>query len=268
MLQGRKMYTTTWTRSFNFFRDHCERGGRGCLKVDAGKEGGTRITMTLELPGGRGEMFNSVQRPPRTWKPAGRRKRDAERREAWLRRRREAWLERRGERGELAGAPANPLCAPASQLSVSIASGQSTSEASLGTGEGEKVASSKYALDGEGDVDDAGVEEMTSPLVPRSRSRPLSTSPIPQVDGINADSEEKSESEEDDDRTTSFCRGPRRRRISSTEEEDSGADNDALPWNVYRLHQIMSKEDSKKNNWSATPHRNSAGKRRPTRSRP
>ena len=47
-----------------------------------------------------------------------------------------------------------------------VATGHDTSKASLETGEGEKVASSKYALDDEGDVHSAGVEEMISPLMP------------------------------------------------------------------------------------------------------
>ena len=111
-MKGQRQYTTLWTRSFNLFREHVERGGRGSLVVDAGKKGGSRILITLDLPG---ERVNHVQPPPRTWKPTGRRKRDAERREAWLcRRRREAWLKRRGECGEQAGTPAYPLVAPAS----------------------------------------------------------------------------------------------------------------------------------------------------------
>ena len=208
------------------------------------------------------ERVNSVQRPPRTWKPAGRRKRDAERKEAWLRRRREAWLERRGECGEQAGTPAYPLVAPASHPVITT-TGHSSLGASLGTGEGERAASLKDALADEGE---AG--EMTSPPVPRSRRRPLSTSPIPQVDGNNADSEENSESEEDEDKPTSYCCFRRRRPDPPTGKEDSGADSDALPGDIYRSHQNMSEEDARKNNWSATPHLNSAGRRRPTRLRP
>ena len=59
------------------------------MVVDAGTRGGSRIVLTLDLPS---ERVNRVQPPPRTWKPTGRQKRDAERREAWLCRRREEWL--------------------------------------------------------------------------------------------------------------------------------------------------------------------------------
>ena len=229
------------------------------MVVDAGKKGGSRILITLDLPN---ERVNHVQPSPRTWKPTGRRKRDAERREAWLcRRRREAWLKRRGECGELAGTPAYPLVAPASHPVITT-TGHSSTGAELGTGEEERAASSKDAV--ADDRESNGTGKMTSPPVPRSGRRPLSTSPIPQVDGINADSDNNSESEEDDDRSTSFCRSRHRRRNYGTEEEDSGADSDAVPWRVYRPHQLMSQKD----NQSATPHLNSAGKRRPTRLRP
>ena len=109
------------------------------------------------------------------------------------------------------------------------------------------------------ETDGAGVEEMPSPLVPRSR-RPLSTSPIPQVDGNHVDSE----SEEEDDASTPPCCLRRRRPDPNEEEDSSGADSDALPWKVYRIHQRMSEEDNR----STTPHFNSAGWRRPTRQRP
>ena len=120
----------------------------------------------------------------------------------------------------------------------------------------------------------AGLDELASPTVP-SPLRSLNTSPIPQVDGINVNnaedgdseedgnSDETSESEEDDDRSTPIC-CLRRRRPDPHEEEDSGADSDALPRKVYKLHQRMSEEDNR----STTPHFNSAGWRRPTRQRP
>ena len=67
--------------------------------------------------------------------------------------------------------------------------------AALRTGEGERAAS---LVNSSPDREDTGEEELASPPV-LSPLRPLSTSPIPQVDGINVDHAEDSDSEEDGD---------------------------------------------------------------------
>ena len=154
------MYTTTWEHSLQLFREHCEQGGSGSLKVEAGKKGGSTILLALELPDGLLRR-RSAQRSSRTWKPAGRIRRDQERMEEWLQRRREAWPRNRGE--ERRGSEVNPpvtLFAPEKPAHPVLGPRCTTGEALLGTRAGER--------DQDGpDSDGTGEEELTSSHIPQ-----------------------------------------------------------------------------------------------------